>query len=884
MNPIICRRTRPITSKILSNSDHWLSRPKPFSRRCLAIEAYDGTLPLKGYRVLDMTRVLAGVNRNKKSVGLSFQDPAGVEILHKLAADSDILVENYLPGSLKKYGMDYETIHEINPRLIYASITGFGQTGPYSGRAGYDVMVEAELGLMHITGSRDGPPVKVGVAVTDLTTGLYTSNSIMAALLARARTGKGQHLDVALSDCQVATLANIASSCLISGEKDEGRWGTSHPSIVPYRSYKTKDGDILFGGGNDRLFGILCDGLGRPEWKTDPKFIVNAQRVANRVELDSSIESITQQKTTQEWLEIFEGSRLPYAAVNDVQTTLNHSHVLARDMVKEINHEFCGPIKMVNTPVKYSESKPGIRTPPPVLGQHTDEVLKDIVGLNDSEIEKLKLKGAKISLALQAKIGKIRNRYNMDPTPTAPKSGETADSLMNESPPKYVPQFSAATEMILKRINSGASSANLSSIGINGSHPGYEDMRRSVLQGMKTTLNMEIPTPINASAGKKSTKRNSSSGTGAKTTGTPRSGSGSRGKGASRSKSTKAGTKRKRLKDESDSGDESTSISTLGDDSDGEDARSVTNMPTTTLSGRHVVKPTQFNPAAQEGPVRKRGPTKRTQEQALCKRCARGHSPQNNMIVFCDGCNLGWHQMCHDPYIPDDMIEDETQAWFCADCSKKKGKTLGLDTSKLVGWPSKTSEQKKAHLTSLSKTQLVALLLHSTTLYPNLPIFPPTSSPQPKGSQSQPTAKGTLSVQPQAQASQSSTSGLFPRAEANPNATINFIRKIPGSSPFPSLASALYASSQASQHSTSAPPNLAPQAGDQDGSRESTPASPPYPKPGHGLMARLPPDDEDLEWLVDSNDFEAFSHVVYDSNGDKIEENGVLIDAQTSNV
>lgn len=168
------------------------------------------------------------MNRNKKSLGLSFQDPAGVEILHKLAATCDILVENYIPGALKKYGMDYDTIHKINPGLIYASITGYGQTGPYSQRAGYDVMVEAEFGLMHITGNRDGPPVKVGVAVTDLTTGLYTSNSIMAALLARAKTGRGQHIDAALSDCQTATLANIASSCLISGEKDTGRWGTAH--------------------------------------------------------------------------------------------------------------------------------------------------------------------------------------------------------------------------------------------------------------------------------------------------------------------------------------------------------------------------------------------------------------------------------------------------------------------------------------------------------------------------------------------------------------------------------------------------------------------------------------------------------------------------------
>lgn len=155
-----------------------------------------------------------------------------MEILHKLAAESDILVENYLPGTLKRYGMGYETLSKINPKLIYASITGYGQYGPYSNRAGYDVMVEAEMGLMHITGSRDGPPVKVGVAVTDLTTGLYTSNSIMAALIARGRSGRGQHIDVALSDCQVATLANMASSCLISGEKDQGRWGTAHRKLL----------------------------------------------------------------------------------------------------------------------------------------------------------------------------------------------------------------------------------------------------------------------------------------------------------------------------------------------------------------------------------------------------------------------------------------------------------------------------------------------------------------------------------------------------------------------------------------------------------------------------------------------------------------------------
>lgn len=179
---------------------------------------------------------------------------------------------------------------------------------------------------MHITGHRDGPPAKVGVAVTDLTTGLYTSNAIMASLLGRARTGRGQHIDVALSDCQVATLANIASSCLITGKPDSGRWGTAHPSIVPYKAFKTKDGDVMLGGGNDRLYGVMCDRLGKPEWRTDPKFVTNGDRVKHRVELEDLVERVTVTKTTQEWLDILDGSGMPYAAINDVQDTLQHEH------------------------------------------------------------------------------------------------------------------------------------------------------------------------------------------------------------------------------------------------------------------------------------------------------------------------------------------------------------------------------------------------------------------------------------------------------------------------------------------------------------------------------------------------------------------------------
>ncbi|CRK37867.1 hypothetical protein BN1723_015259 [Verticillium longisporum] len=266
------------------------------------------------------------VNRNKKSLALSFKEKQGADILRELAKKVDVVVENYLPGSLKKYGLDYETLRKLNPKLIYASITGYGQFGPYSDRAGYDVMVEAEMGLMHITGPRDGPPVKVGCAVTDLTTGMYATTSILASLLERNRSNLGQHLDICLSDCQVATLSNMAQSVLITKERDSGRWGTAHPSVVPYRAFKSSDGDILFGGGNDRLFAILAKGLGRPEWATDDRFATNSARVKHRAVLEKWIEEVTRTKTTQEWLDIFDGTGLPYAKVNDLMDTTQHRH------------------------------------------------------------------------------------------------------------------------------------------------------------------------------------------------------------------------------------------------------------------------------------------------------------------------------------------------------------------------------------------------------------------------------------------------------------------------------------------------------------------------------------------------------------------------------
>ncbi|KAJ6258467.1 Succinate--hydroxymethylglutarate CoA-transferase [Drechslerella dactyloides] len=330
------------------------------------------------------------VNRNKRSLALDFKTDAGQAIVKELARKADVLVENYLPDTLAKYGLDYPSLSAENKKLIYASITGYGQTGPYKARAGYDVMVEAEMGLMHITGQRDGPPVKVGVAVTDLTTGLYTSNAILAALLSRSTTGQGQHIDMSLSDCQVATLANIASSVLISGQRDSGRWGTAHPSIVPYEAFPTSDGDILLGGGNDRLFGIMCDRMGHPEWAVDERFATNEKRVANRHLLVSMIEKETGRKTTKEWLDIFEGSGMPYAAVNDVHDTLTHEH--ARGMVKEVEHETCGPMKLVNTPFKFSNAEASIRRAPPVLGQDTNEILEEL-GFTSNDIQSLRSGG-----------------------------------------------------------------------------------------------------------------------------------------------------------------------------------------------------------------------------------------------------------------------------------------------------------------------------------------------------------------------------------------------------------------------------------------------------------------------------------------------------------
>ncbi|KHJ35004.1 putative phd domain containing protein [Erysiphe necator] len=455
---------------------------------------------------------------------------------------------------------------------------------------------------------------------------------------------------------------------------------------------------------------------------------------------------------------------------------------------------------------------------------------------------------------------------------------EDSTTITTDSSPKYTPQFSAATQMILERIHSGNSST-FSSMGISGTiapPPGYEDMRRCVLQTMRTSMNMQIPVTPARDKNIKPKYTRSTSGSGLSITPTSISAS-NVGKGKTSTKNSRAKTsgKRKRGKDKSDESDEdlNENMLQLSADSEIDDSDALTKLPKITQSGRHIVKPTQFVPATYESYSRRRTPSRKAQEQALCKRCGRGYSPQNNLIVFCDGCNLPWHQNCHKPMIPDDAVQVESAHWFCAECSRKKGIKSGYETTpKGVSWARKSIEEKKAYLSSQSHSQLVALLLQATYLHPDIPLFP---WPETRKVQSQP--QKTLLFPP---SPHSSTVGTLSCFEGNPLSPIKLIRKKQPLPPQPNITF-LHASSK-SPIAFSQDPQI---------SRESTPASPPYPRPGNGLMAKLGPDDEDIDWLVDTDDYNAFSHSVAENVGDHFSKNNDtsklaigLGDVNTSNV
>ncbi|MFJ3471263.1 CaiB/BaiF CoA transferase family protein [Pseudomonas sp. NPDC090201] len=335
-------------------------------------------------------------NRNKQSVTIDFTRPEGQKLVRELAAKSDIVIENFKVGGLKAYGLDYESLQAENPRLIYCSITGFGQTGPYAKRAGYDFMIQGLGGLMSLTGRPDGEegagPVKVGVALTDILTGLYSTAAILAALAHRDQGGVGQHIDMALLDVQVACLANQAMNYLTTGIPPK-RLGNAHPNIVPYQDFPTADGDFILTVGNDSQFRKFAEVAGQPQWADDPRFATNKQRVAHRAELIPLIRQATVFKTTTQWVEALERAGVPCGPINDVSQVFADPQVQARGLKVELPHALGGTVPQVASPIRLSGTPVEYRRAPPLLGEHTLEVLTSVLGLSDQAVMALREAG-----------------------------------------------------------------------------------------------------------------------------------------------------------------------------------------------------------------------------------------------------------------------------------------------------------------------------------------------------------------------------------------------------------------------------------------------------------------------------------------------------------
>ncbi|PKM30858.1 MAG: CoA transferase [Gammaproteobacteria bacterium HGW-Gammaproteobacteria-11] len=319
-------------------------------------------------------------NRNKRSIAIDFTQPDGQQQVRELVARADVLIENFKVGGLAAYGLDYASLQAINPRLIYCSVTGFGQDGPYAQRAGYDFMIQGLGGLMSVTGrAADEPgagPVKVGVAVTDILTGLYASNAILAALAERERSGQGQHIDLALLDVQVACLANQALNYLTTGLAPQ-RLGNAHPNIVPYQDFPTADGDLILTIGNDSQFRKFCDLAGKPEWASDPRFASNAARVANRTVLIPLIRQVTVFRTTAQWISDLEQAGVPCGPINNLAQVFADPQVRARGVQISMEHALSGSVKLVANPIRLSRTPVSYRLAPPLLNQHAAEVLRD---------------------------------------------------------------------------------------------------------------------------------------------------------------------------------------------------------------------------------------------------------------------------------------------------------------------------------------------------------------------------------------------------------------------------------------------------------------------------------------------------------------------------
>lgn len=335
-------------------------------------------------------------NRGKLSVALNIASPEGQEMVRALATSCDVLIENYKAGSLAKYGLDYASLAALNPRLVYCSVTGFGQTGPRAAEPGYDFIIQGMGGMMSITGERDdlpgGGPQKVGVAFADLMTGLYSTVAIQAALLSREKTGLGQHIDMALLDVQVATLCNQSQNYLASG-KPPGRYGNAHANIVPYQVFRASDRDFIIACGNDSQFVALCDAIGLPELPKDPRFARNADRVSNREEIVAILSRHFLGGLADEWVGRIHPQGVPVGAINSIAQALDEPQILARNMLVNIPHPLKADFVTVGSPIKLSRTPVEYLRPAPMLGEHTDEVLKRQLGLDDERLAELKAQG-----------------------------------------------------------------------------------------------------------------------------------------------------------------------------------------------------------------------------------------------------------------------------------------------------------------------------------------------------------------------------------------------------------------------------------------------------------------------------------------------------------
>jgi crotonobetainyl-CoA:carnitine CoA-transferase CaiB-like acyl-CoA transferase len=332
-------------------------------------------------------------NRGKKSVTVNIASPAGQALVRELAAKSDVLIENYKFGDLARYGLGYEDLRKLNARLIYCSVTGFGQSGPYRERPGYDFMIQGMGGMMSVTGEPGGEPMRAGVPVADIITGMYASIAICAALAHRAESGVGQHLDLALLDSQIALLAYQNTNYFATG-RPPGRIGNLHPNIVPYQPFRAADGEVIIACGNDNLYRKFCEAAGCPELASDARFATNGKRVENRTELTRLLGEIFAKRTKKEWVELLEAAGVPNGPINDIAQVFDEPQVRARGVRVELDHQVAGKLPTVASPMRFSGTPLAYEQAPPVLGQHTEEVLRGLLGKSAAQIAALRAEGA----------------------------------------------------------------------------------------------------------------------------------------------------------------------------------------------------------------------------------------------------------------------------------------------------------------------------------------------------------------------------------------------------------------------------------------------------------------------------------------------------------